>query len=138
MAPIARYLSLALALSFVGSTIAAPARLPARQLAGEGNAADSILTSTDNGVGYGTENAEDNTANLITSSGVKLPTRQADKIANGASNVLNAAGAPAAASAVKSNGDTVDGQLTDDATNDGAAAGSAEETTLEQAGSDVP
>ncbi|GAB7323478.1 hypothetical protein MBLNU13_g05925t1 [Cladosporium sp. NU13] len=40
---------------------------PVPQLAGEGAAANSILSSTDNGVGYGIEDALDNTANLITS-----------------------------------------------------------------------
>jgi hypothetical protein len=41
--------------------------LPTPQLAGTGAAADSILSSTDNGVGYGIENAEDNTAALLSS-----------------------------------------------------------------------
>jgi len=31
---------------------------PVPQLAGEGSACNSILSSTDNGVGYGVENAE--------------------------------------------------------------------------------
>lgn len=108
-----------------------------RQLAGEGAACDSVLSGTDNGVGYGVENAEDNTATTITTT--KAATRrQLDKIANGAANVLNAAGAPAAATVVQTDGDNVDGQLTDDAATDGAQVGSDEETTLEQAGSDVP
>lgn len=38
---------------------------PVPQLAGEGAACNSVLSSTDNGVGYGTENAEDNTASTI-------------------------------------------------------------------------
>ncbi|KAK6000002.1 hypothetical protein QM012_003990 [Aureobasidium pullulans] len=38
---------------------------PIPQLAGEGAACNSVLSSTDNGVGYGTENAEDNTASTI-------------------------------------------------------------------------
>jgi hypothetical protein len=58
-------------------------------LAGEGAAADSILSDTDNGIGYGIEvrlqpfvvrwlptfpkNAEDNTANLISSSKGSAP-----------------------------------------------------------------
>lgn len=33
--------------------------VPVPQLAGEGAACDSVLSSTDNGVGYGVENAED-------------------------------------------------------------------------------
>jgi len=47
------------------STTALAAPVP--QLAGEGAALDSIFSSTDNGIGYGVENAEDNTADLITS-----------------------------------------------------------------------
>jgi hypothetical protein len=116
-----------------------------RQLAGEGSAADSILTDTDNGVGYGTENAEDNTASLITSAKGSIPAtvgrkirRQADKIANGAAAVLNAAGATAAGNAVQTNGDSVDGTLTSDAANAGAQVGSTEESTLESLGSAVP
>lgn len=135
MAPI-RTLLIALLASTI---IAAPHRV--RQLAGEGNAADSILTSTDNGVGYGVENAEDNTASLITtvkSGGSPVRKRQADKIANGAANVLNAAGAPAAANEVQTSGDSLDGDLTDGATNLGADAGTTEEDTLEDAGSAVP
>jgi hypothetical protein len=40
---------------------------PFPQLAGEGAALNSIFSSTDNGIGYGVEAAEDNTADLITS-----------------------------------------------------------------------
>jgi hypothetical protein len=40
---------------------------PLPQLAGEGAALNSIASSTDNGVGFGVENAEDNVADLITS-----------------------------------------------------------------------
>lgn len=36
--------------------------LKQRQLHGEDEACDSILTQTDNGVGYGMENAENNVA----------------------------------------------------------------------------
>lgn len=50
-----------------GSTAVPAVPKTRRQLHGEGAAADSILTDTDNGVGFGIENAEDNTANLITS-----------------------------------------------------------------------
>lgn len=126
--------------------LAAPATaapLQARQLAGEGNACSSLLSSTDNGVGYGIKNAEDNTANLISGGagggGVpKIGARQGDKIANGAANLLNAAGQPAAASFVQTNGDNVDGQLTDDATNIGAQFGGDEENMLEGIGSAIP
>lgn len=47
--------------------------LPTPQLAGEGAASNSILSSTDNGVGYGIENAEDNTAALVTSTKGAVP-----------------------------------------------------------------
>lgn len=119
-------------------------------------ACDAILTDTDNGVGYGTENAENNAAQLITSTQAHPPAhkRQLDKIASkygsmvnisitnlmtdGFGNVANAAGIPGVGNDVVQNGDTVDGQLTDDAANDGTAIAGMEETTLEQAGSDVP
>lgn len=41
--------------------------LPVPQLAGEGAACDSILSQTDNGIGYGVKNAEDNVAGNISS-----------------------------------------------------------------------
>jgi hypothetical protein len=126
----------------------AESKIPARrQLHGEGEAADSILTGTDNGVGYGVENAEDNTASLITDAKSKSPVaaptvpksrRQEDKIANGAAKVLNAAGAPGAADTVQNEGDKTDGQLTDDAAIAGAQVGSDEEKILKDTGSDVP
>ncbi|KAK0933799.1 hypothetical protein LTR29_014602 [Friedmanniomyces endolithicus] len=40
---------------------------PVPQLAGEGAAANSILSSTDNGIGFGTENAENNLAGNVAS-----------------------------------------------------------------------
>lgn len=128
-----------------------------RQLAGEGAAADSILTDTDNGVGYGVENAEDNTANLITSvkggstttgggSGSNPPPpppphkfrRQGDKISNGLKAIGNAAGVGVVTDPVGNAGDSLDGTLTSGAANAGASIGSTEETTLENAGSAVP
>lgn len=46
-------------------------------------AADAIFTDTDNGVGYGVENAEDNTANNINAAKGATPgRRQLDKIAS--------------------------------------------------------
>jgi len=130
-----------------------------RQLAGEGAACDSLLSSTDNGVGYGIENAEDNTAALLggTSSGTTTTTggsggaappppppkgpknkRQADKIANGLADVLSAGHLGPVADIEKNLGDTVDGQLTDDAASAGAQLGSAEESTLESVGKAIP
>ncbi|KAK0938061.1 hypothetical protein LTR29_010390 [Friedmanniomyces endolithicus] len=40
---------------------------PVPQLAGEGAASNSILSATDNGIGYGTENAENNLAGNVAS-----------------------------------------------------------------------
>ena len=141
------------------NTASAISKLGRRQLAGEGAACDSILSETDNGIGYGIENAEDNTAALIsgTSSGTTTTTggsgaaapppppkkgpktkRQGDKIANGFANILSAAGQNDLAEIEKSNGDTLDGQLTSDAANLGAQVGAYEEKTLENAGKQVP
>jgi hypothetical protein len=58
MPSISRIVLTLLSISYV---LAAP--LP--QLAGEGAAANSILSDTDNGVGYGIENAEDNIAGNV-------------------------------------------------------------------------
>lgn len=132
-----------------GSTggAAAPAGPPPpkakRQLAGEGAAANSILSSTDNGVGYGIENAEDNTAGLITSLKGGVPAvpaakRQLDKIANGAGAIGNAAGVGATTDPVVSTLDNVDGTSTSGAANAGAQVGSTEESTLEGVGKAVP
>lgn len=64
MAPLARSVVSFLALLAVSPTLAAPIRQQAlsRQLAGVGAGCNSVLSSTDNGVGYGIENAEDNLA----------------------------------------------------------------------------
>jgi len=130
-----------------------------RQLAGEGAACNSILSSTDNGVGYGVENAEDNTAALLggTSSGTTTTSggsggaappppppkgpkvkRQGDKIANGLANVLTAAKLGPVADIEKNVGDNADGELTSAAANAGAQIGSAEESTLEGIGKAIP
>jgi hypothetical protein len=168
----------------VPATPAVPAASKSRrQLAGEGAAADSILTDTDNGtplkcsltyfvehctdlnfvlpgVGYGIEDALDNTANLITSvkggstgstatggsSGSPPPPpppgpkfrRQGDKISNGVGAVGNALGVGAVTNPVQAAGDNADGALTSAAANAGASIGSAEESTLEGIGSAVP
>lgn len=153
MAPIKTLLTLLL----VSSAIAAP--LSKRQLAGEGQAADSILTDTDNGTGYGTENAEDKIADNISSvtgnsagsqggggsSGGNPPPppppnhkRQLDKISKGAQSIGDAAGVGDETAPVTTAGEDVDGTLTGDAANAGAEIGSTEETTLENAGNDVP
>ena len=62
--------TLVLAAGLVTGVLAAPVQR--RQLAGEGAACNSVLSSTDNGVGYGVENAEDNIANTIKGSGAKV------------------------------------------------------------------
>ena len=147
MTPPATFLAVATILA--SPALAAPTFILVRQLAGEGNACSSLLSSTDNGVGYGIENAEDNTANLLKPGSVKAPgttgsspskirARQGDKIANGANALLSAAGQPGAGSFVGTNGDNVDGQLTGDATDIGAQFGGDEESILEGLGASIP
>jgi hypothetical protein len=146
---------------FTDNTASTISSVTRRQLAGEGAACDSVLSSTDNGVGYGVENAEDNTAAAIsgTSSGTTTTTsggsgaaappppppkkgpkakRQGDKIANGAANILSAAKLGPVADIEKNVGDNADGELTSAAANAGAQVGSAEESTLEGAGKAIP
>lgn len=58
MAPITKILVSALTLLLASPALSAPVNtnaLSVRQLAGVGAGADSILTDTDNGVGYGVE-----------------------------------------------------------------------------------
>jgi len=145
MAPISKFLVILAASNLV---LAAPVMVDRRQLAGEGNLFDSLFTDTDNGVGYGVENAEDNLTTLLggtpsrgggssTSGGNggngnppppppppgPKAKRQGDKIANGAAGVLNALHLGSAADLVQTDGDNVDGQLTDDATEIGEQFG---------------
>jgi hypothetical protein len=131
--------------------------LPTPQLAGEGQALDSIFTDTDNGVGHGIENAEENTAALI--SGTKGSTgsagstggspppppppppphrRQLDKISNGFQAVSNAAGTGSSTTGLTNALDNVDGTLTSGAANAGASIGGTEDSTLEGLGKAVP
>ena len=130
--------------------------LPTPQLAGEGQALDSIFTDTDNGVGHGIENAEENTAALI--SGTKGSTgstggstggspppppppphrRQLDKISNGFQAVSNAAGTGSSPTGLTNALDNVDGTLTSVAANAGASIGGTEDGTLEGLGKAVP
>lgn len=127
-----------------------------RQLAGEGAAADSILSDTDNASGYGTEDALDNSAQLISSvtgnspgntqgGGSSSPPppppphkRQLDKISAGVQEVGNAAGVGSATAPITSAGESIDGTLTGDAANAGAQVGQAEVQTAESVGSSVP
>lgn len=149
MTPLNKFL---MAIMLAAPALAAPAMDP-RQLAGEGAALDSIFTDTDNGVGYGVENAENHIAENLggqpasgggSTGGPPPPPphmpkkRQGDKIANGASAILGALHQDVAANAVKTYGDGVDGELTSGAANAGAEIGGEEESTLEGAGNDVP
>ncbi|KAH7018290.1 uncharacterized protein B0I36DRAFT_368320 [Microdochium trichocladiopsis] len=152
MAPLAKVLlGSAIALSI--TAYAAPVIIiDSRQLAGEGNFFDSLFTDTDNGVGYGTENAENNIAEMLGGSPAsgggsggpppkpnrRMAKRQGDKIANGAAAILHAVGANQQADLVQTDGDAVDGQLTDDATTLGAQIGSDKEDVLERTGDMVP
>ncbi|KAI6760411.1 hypothetical protein HG530_009271 [Fusarium avenaceum] len=148
-------IKLLIILAATGAILGAPI-MNTRQLAGEGNFFDSMFTDTDNGVGYGVENAEDNLAELLggtasrgsggSGSGGnpppppphKMVKRQGDKIANGAAADLNAVGLTNEADFVKTDGGNIDGQLTDDATTLGAQFGGDEEDVLERAGNFVP
>lgn len=111
-----------------------------RQLAGVGDAAKSILSNTDDGLGFGVKNAEDNTAGLISKVTAPLPKipRQADKIANGLKDIGNAAGMSAVTNPIGNLGDSLDGITTSGAANLGAQIGSTEESTLEAIGSAIP
>ncbi|KAF5576101.1 hypothetical protein FPANT_11092 [Fusarium pseudoanthophilum] len=137
-------------LAAASATFSAPTMKP-RQLAGEGSFFDSVFSGTDNGVGYGVENAEDNAATLLggktTTGGGGSTTnpppppkvkRQADKIANGAATDLHAVGQDKAADLVQTDGDNIDGQLTQDAATLGGQIGEDEEDVLERTGDMVP
>jgi hypothetical protein len=135
------------------------AALPTPQLAGEGKALDSLFSSTDNGIGYGIEAAEENLAGNIASikggsgattggatggSGNPPPPpppphrRQLDKISNGFQAIGNAAGMGDSTKGMTNMLDEVDGELTDGAANLGANAGAMEESTLISIGKSVP
>ena len=163
MAPISKIFSIAaLALLAASPALAAPVathEVAVRQLAGEGAAFNALFSDTDNGVGYGIENAEDNTADNIrklkggsipsgsgSSTGGSQPPpppppphkRQMDKIANGFGNVANAAGLDVVGDPVVQYGDSVDGALTSGAANAGQQVGSSEEGFLEGIGKAIP
>ncbi|KAF5985494.1 putative alpha-galactosidase C precursor [Fusarium bulbicola] len=125
-------------LAAASAALSAPL-MKSRQLAGEGSFFASVFSGTDNGVGYGVENAEDNAATLLggktttggggsTSNPPPPPSkvkRQADKIATGAATDLHAVGQDKAA-------------LTQDAATLGAQVGGDEEDFLERTGDMVP
>jgi hypothetical protein len=134
--------------------------LPTPQLAGEGAALNSIFSSTDNGIGYGIKNAEQNLANNVaqlkgstggagatTGSGAAPPPpppgpgphrRQLDKISDGFQTLSSAAGMGDSTKALTNGLDEIDGSSTSGAANLGAEMGSLEESTLESLGNAVP
>jgi hypothetical protein len=139
-----------LALAFLSAAVAAP--MP--QLHGEGAALDALFTSTDNGIGYSTENIENAVANIIKpgsaptgntgagsdnsgtgGSGSPPPPpprkRQLDKVAAGLQNVAGAVGVGATTEATTDQLKSVDGTLTDGAANAGLVVGNTEANTLE-------
>ncbi|CEI62198.1 hypothetical protein FVEN_g10303 [Fusarium venenatum] len=154
-------------LAAIGVTFAAPVNQP-RQLGGEGSAADSIISDTDNASGYAVENAEDHIAELLgghptepdepnglsgSGSGggspppplpgpkarmVKMTKRQGDKISNGGAAILNAVGLTGEADLVETDGDAIDGQTTGDAALIGQQVGGDEEDVGERVGNLVP
>ncbi|OQO13283.1 hypothetical protein B0A48_01511 [Cryoendolithus antarcticus] len=123
------------------STPAAPA-VPQRrrQLAGEGAAADSILSGTDNAVGYGIENAEDNLAGNVTTAKAAVPVakRQLDKIVAGAQAISDAAGTGGSISAATDAAKSDDGSLTSGAASAGQTVADVGVATAEGAGKSVP
>lgn len=126
-------------------TFAAAAPYP--QLHGEGAAADALFTSTDNGIGYSVENAENDIANVIkpgsapttntgagsdnSGTGSRKTRRQLDKVAKGAQNIANAAGQGDTTASATNELESLDGTLTNDAANAGLEVGNAEANTLE-------
>jgi hypothetical protein len=133
--------------------------LPTPQLAGEGAAANSLLSGTDNAVGFGTENAEDKLAgNIATLTGNNVGStlgggstsqpgppppppphrRQLDKVAKGAQAMANAGGVGSSTSTVTDALVNLDGTLTSGAANAGAQVADTEVQTFEGAGNSVP
>jgi hypothetical protein len=102
-----------------------------------GDNADGELTGAAAQAGAQVGSAEESTLEGIGKAIPKIK-RQGDKIANGAANILSAAGQNDLANIEKSNGDTLDGQLTSDAANLGAQVGAYEEKNLENAGKMIP
>lgn len=104
----------------------------------EGDSLDGALTDGAANAGAQIGSTEETTLENAGSSVPKKFRRQADKIANGAKAIGNAAGVSAVTDPVGNEGDSLDGALTDGAANAGAQVGSTEETTLENAGSAIP
>lgn len=139
------------------------AAIPVPQLAGEGAAANSLLSGTDNAIGYGIEDAEDNIAANIASLRGALgstagsaggaggaaapppppprgphPRRQLDKISNGFQGIANAAGVGSSTSALTNELNSLDGSLTGGAADAGAKLADMEVDTFRKIGSSVP
>lgn len=125
-----------------------------RQLAGEGAACNSILSSTDNGVGYGVENlldglaGDDTPASGGSGGGNPAPPpppppaggppphrRQLDKIAKGVQTLSSAMGTGSATESTTEALVDLDGEATGAAANLGSELGGSEEQTLEEVGS---
>jgi hypothetical protein len=121
--------TLALAAGLIGFATTGVLAVPVPQLAGEGAACNSVLSSTDNGVGFGVENAEDNTANTIKSSGGKVR-RQLDKIANGAGTVGDAAKVGTVINLIAMKRDSVNSTLISRAANASIQVGNIESSTF--------
>ncbi|KAK3631467.1 hypothetical protein LTR56_016831 [Elasticomyces elasticus] len=129
---------------------------PLPQLAGEGAAANSILSGTDNAVGFGIKNAEDKLAgNVATVKGLVPTTKRqlagegaaANSILSGTDNAIgydgaqaisNAAGTGSSTSAITNELDSLDGSLTGGAADAGAKVANLEVSTLEGVGNAVP
>ncbi|KAF5239241.1 hypothetical protein FANTH_10043 [Fusarium anthophilum] len=105
-------------LAAASAALSAPT-MKSRQLAGEGRFFNSVFSGTDNGLCYGVENAEDNAATLL---GGKTTTGGGGK----------------ATDLVQTDGDNIDGQLTQDAATLGAQVGGDEEDVLERMVDMVP
>lgn len=112
------------------------------QFASKSAAANSIFSSTDNGLGYGIENAEDKTAALIMSFKGSAPAaparRQLDKVSNGFQTLSNAASNGGPTTSLTNSLDTIDGDFASGAANIGANTGALKVGTLEAAGNAVP
>nr|RBQ87603.1 hypothetical protein FVER53263_00003 [Fusarium verticillioides] len=112
-------------LAAASATLSAPTMRP-RQLAGEGSFFDSVFSGTDNGIGYGVENAEDNAASLL---GGKTTTGGGGSTEPTSSSTKDL---------VQTDGDNIDGQLTQDAATLGGQIGGDEADVLERTGDMVP
>ncbi|UZP39034.1 hypothetical protein NXS19_006850 [Fusarium pseudograminearum] len=132
-------------LAVVGASFAAPVNQP-RQLGGEGAAADSIISDTDNASGYAAQWIEWQRQRRRQPPPppppegrmTKMAKRQGDKLSDGAAAVLNQVGATGVADIIKTDGDAIDGQTTGDGALIGEQVGGDEEDIGERVGNLVP